>query len=341
MIYDYTIVTCGTAGHVFPALALIESLLKKNYKVALIIDNISFERFEKILNKEDYKNLSIIKTIPFYINYKSLLVLLQNIKTTWNILKASNLIIYFTSGLQIPTLITSILLNKKFILHEQDSILNKTNSIFGFFAFKIYTSFKEVKAFSFLQKKMFWKGCPVNIKSNNLIKKEDLLLGKKYIITIFAGTNGAEFIDNVISQQLLKLDNIQDYIIYHNCRKENLEKVKNFYKINNINALVNNFFENFESLYEHSDVLITRAGASTISYIKYYNRKAILIPWQNSSQNHQYFNSKLVEENNFIEVIGEDSNLFIEKIKNLLNNSQKNISLNNNFKVIKGEDYLI
>jgi UDP-N-acetylglucosamine--N-acetylmuramyl-(pentapeptide) pyrophosphoryl-undecaprenol N-acetylglucosamine transferase len=338
MIFDYTIITCGTAGHVFPALAVIESLLP-NYKVALIIDNKAYKRFEKILQDKKYKNLFVLQTIPFYFDYKCLFTLLKNIKTTWSIIKNSNLLIGFVAGLQIPTLFTCVLLNKKFILHEQDTILNKTNSIFGFFSYKIYTSFNKVSSYKFLQKKMLWRGCPVNITNNNVTNK-DLTNGKKYIITIFAGTNGSHFMDEIIPNELMKINNIQDCVIYHNCKKENIEIVENFYKKNNICAYVSVFFDNFQDLYKYSNLLITRGGASTISYLNFYKKKAILIPWPDSSKNHQYFNCKLIEQENFIEVIEEkDFSNLSKKINNILQNPED--SHMNNFKVISGDKYII
>lgn len=337
-MFDYTIVTCGTAGHVFPALCLIKSLLNKNFKVCLIIDSNAFEKFKDLIN--NYKNLFVITTIPFYFNYKCIFSLFKNIKKTWKIIKNSKLIIGFIAGLQIPTLITTILLNKKFILHEQDSILNKTNSIFAYFALNIYTSFKEVKTYNFLKKKLLWSGCPIEVL-NNLEKKYDLLFNKRKIIVIFAGTNGSKFIDEIIPKELIKIPNINDYIIYHNCKKDNIKNVEDFYKNNNITAKVSNFFENFESLYKHSDLLITRAGASTISYINYYKKKAILIPWPNSSQNHQYFNAKLLENKNFIEILEENNiNNIHNKITGILNNPENNIYSQNVFKTINANEYI-
>jgi UDP-N-acetylglucosamine--N-acetylmuramyl-(pentapeptide) pyrophosphoryl-undecaprenol N-acetylglucosamine transferase len=338
-MFDYTIVTCGTAGHVFPALALLESLLTK-HKVCLIIDTNAFKKFEEHIPINE--NLQIIQTIAFYPNIKGLITLFKNIKTTWFPIKNSNIIIGFLAGLQIPTLITAILLNKKFILHEQDSILNRTNSIFGFFAYKINTSFIKVKSYKFLQKKMFHSGCPVNIEDKVLLDKEDIINNKKKIITIFAGTNGSKFIDEILLHELLKINNIHEYHIYHGAKKENINKLVEFYKKNNITAYVKDYFHNFQELYKHSTLLITRGGASTISYLNFYKKKAILIPWPNSAQNHQYFNCKLIEKKAYIEVLEEHKiEEFQEKINNILNNQEENIYTQNIFKTVKGSEYII
>lgn len=146
--------------------------------------------------------------------------------------------------------------------------------------------------------------------------------------------------DETLPQELLKIPNINEYIIYHAARKENLKKVEDFYKNNNILGKVSDFFNNFEDLYKHSDLLITRSGASTISYLNFYKKKALLIPWLASSQNHQYFNGKTIEKNNFIEVVDEKNyDDLLMKINNILANSEEeNNFIADNFKIVKSHE---
>jgi UDP-N-acetylglucosamine:LPS N-acetylglucosamine transferase len=76
---NYTVVTCGTAGHVLPALTVIEGFLKENKKVNLIIDSNTYKKYENKLTKEEFKRLNIITTIPFHINYKFIYIIIKNI----------------------------------------------------------------------------------------------------------------------------------------------------------------------------------------------------------------------------------------------------------------------
>ena len=73
--------------------------------------------------------------------------------------------------------------------------------------------------------------------------------------------------------------------------------------------------------------------------MNFYKKKVILIPWPNSSKNHQYFNCKLIEQENFIEVIEEkDFSKLVEKINKMLN-LQENPHMSN-FKIIDGNRYI-
>jgi UDP-N-acetylglucosamine--N-acetylmuramyl-(pentapeptide) pyrophosphoryl-undecaprenol N-acetylglucosamine transferase len=339
---NYTIITCGTAGHVIPALNTIKYLLNEKEKTNLIIDTNTYKKYESTLKKDEYKNLNVIQTMPFHINYKFPYIMIKNIIITSKIIKKSTIIICFLAGLQIPTLFTCLLFNRNFILHEQDSILNKTNSIFGIFAKKIFTSFKDCKinyiGKNIIKNKMFWSGCPLNI-DNNIINFNK---SKKKIITIFAGTNGSEFMDKILINGLIKIENIQDYYIYHNCRKENIDYVKNIYKINNIEAEVENYFNNFEFLYKYSHLLITRGGASTISYLNHFEKNCILIPWSKSSQNHQYFNCLNIQNVNGAYMVEEKNfNKLTDIVKKALNdNDNHGTNIKKVFKTVNIEEYL-
>jgi UDP-N-acetylglucosamine--N-acetylmuramyl-(pentapeptide) pyrophosphoryl-undecaprenol N-acetylglucosamine transferase len=339
---NYTVVTCGTAGHVLPALAVTRDFLKKNKKINLIIDNNTYKKYENTLKKEEFKQLNIIITMPFHINYKFIYIIIKNILITYKTIKNSSVILFFVAGVQVPTLFTCLLFNRNFILHEQDSVLNKTNSIFGIFAKKIFTSFRDCKinyiGKNIIKNKMIWTGCPVNINDQitNLNKS------KKKIITIFAGTNGSEFMDKILINELIKIKNIQDYYIYHNCRKENIDFVKNFYKNNNIEAEVESYFSNFEFLYKYSHLLITRGGASTISYLNYFEKNCILIPWSKSSQNHQYFNCLNIQNVGGALMVEEKHFHQLSSIINKALNDPQEIGINIKkiFKTVNIQEYL-
>lgn len=322
-----TILTCGTAGHVFPALVLAEYLVQNQYPVTLILDKISGKRYENLINKFKNPYLQVITTTPFKNKILMPITFFVNIfQGGAAIMKASS-IICFVAGLQIPLLCWASLWCKKFFLHEQDSILNKTNGLFKYFASNIFTSFKEVEK----ARKYTWVGCPIKSNYRGDFKVED------YCITILAGTNGSRLFDQQLIHELIKLENIQKYTIYHNCRRENISFLEKFYTDHSIKAYVSTYFENFEELIIKSTFLITRSGASTIAYLAMYKKKAIIIPWGHSSQNHQIKNGILLEQVAASIVLQENQiHLLIEKIQLILD---KFASYEDNFsKVFKTVD---
>lgn len=336
----YTIITCGTAGHVFPAIEIAKSLIKKEKFFSFIIDNKSYKKFKKIIEENlIFKYCKIIITYSFFLNYFLLISFFQNIFVSFSSIKKSNVILTFTCGIQIPILFLSVLLRKKIILHEQDSILNKTNKLFAKYATYIFTSFQEVKNTSLEKTK--WIGCPIskNIKKNY---SKNIFIDKKKI-TILGGTNGSDFFDKVLPQYLITIFEIKYYTIYHNCRKENLEFLKKFYEENKIKANVSVFFENFEKIIYDSSLLITRAGASTLSYLNIYNKNCIIIPWEESSQNHQVLNGINLKKIGCIVIKEKKIKIILYYIKSIILSGslfQRN-NIHKVFKCINPDDYLL
>jgi UDP-N-acetylglucosamine--N-acetylmuramyl-(pentapeptide) pyrophosphoryl-undecaprenol N-acetylglucosamine transferase len=329
----YTIVTCGTAGHVFPALELVSYMINQKIKVNLIMDKISGHKYAAIINAFKNNYLTILYVTPCKLNFFFPYFFLKNIIEEWKMITATDLIICFIAGLHLPLLCLASILGKKFILHEQDSILNYSNRIFQIFAFKIFTSFKKVQYLK--NDKGLWIGCPITQKYQNDL---DINLEKK-MITILGGTNGAECFDRILSKELIKIKELEDYEVYHNCRIENITYLQKFYKENNINAHVSNFFHDFELLIRDSKILITRGGASTISYLNLYNKKVIMIPWGRSSQNHQYHNGMQLAAQGILILSEQKLFLIKEYIQKLLSNQNKENQFQYVFKSIPPKEY--
>lgn len=341
---DYTIVTCGTAGHTLPALTLLEYLISKDNKVLLIIDHNSGKRYQHRFSTYDKNKFSLIYTKPFKINWIFPYTFFCLIcKVFLPLLQTKNTVFCFVSGLQIPTVFTGILLKKKIILHEQDSILNRTNKIFQRYVSCITSSFKNLKGVQ-NNKKLLWTGCLNNMAKKNQDTK------KQKIITILSGTNGSSIFDELIPSILnniaKKNKELENYLIFHNSRKENIGQLKSFYNTTQLNVTVSNYFSNFEDLIINSSFLITRAGASTLSYISLYEKNTIVIPWKDSSQNHQILNALNIQNVNGAIIVEEKDieTQLEEKILYLMENYNK-INLGENisqvFKNISPEDYII
>ena len=340
------VVTCGTAGHILPALVLVKSELTKGKRVALIIDIISAIPYRETID-DLVKNyiLQVYYNQPF--NGMRSVVALNFWISWWKIIKQMRFggpIITFICGKQIHVMFSAILFNRKRLyLHEQDSVLNKTNRIGQFFKVKINSSFLNVK----YAKNPQWIGCPIDCHKDKKYTK------KSKIITILAGTNGAEFFDGhiplIMGQVEERYNQLREYKIYHNCKKANLELVENLYKKTNLDYIISPYFHNFTDLIANSDFLITRGGASTISYLAQYEKNSIIIPWKDSAQSHQLENAKeLASVQGAILLEESQVNDLVNQILYLFNNSLENshsISMGENiakkFKIVSGKQYLL
>lgn len=280
----------GTGGHVFPALALGEELIKQGNNVLFIGD-------QRTLNY--YKNDGPIETK--YINLPSpskrlikfLFSLLKILPQTYKIIKNFNpdIIIGFGGYPTLPTLLlNNFIFRKPLLLHEANCTLGKINKLFKPFAkvitFGLPPSF-DLKS----NNNLVFTGNPVRAN----IKWQEYPSDRSTInILIFAGSQGANLFSAVIPEAIkLVKEVIKNIKISQQCRLEQIVNVTNFYKMHNINADIQPFFDNLPKKMADAHLIICRAGALTISEVNTIDRPAIYIPYPHASQNHQVHNAQL------------------------------------------------
>ena len=151
--------------------------------------------------------------------------------------------------------------------------------------------------------------------------KKDLVsskffLGKSeyYVIFILGGSQGSQQINNYIVSVIDIIKKKKIYII-HQTGKQQKDIMNDLYKKNNIDAFVFDYSDNLLDFYNASDLIISRAGAGTLSEIHFFNKQALIIPLQGVALDHQVKNTQYYErKNNLIKVIITKESFF-EEIK--------------------------
>ena len=153
--------TGGTGGHVFPAISLYENFKDSNHQIIFLTD----KRCEYIL-KENRINYKIIKVATF--NRKIFLWLIYLFTIIKSILECMKLfliekpdtVVGFGSYVSFPSLISAKLLKITTIIHEQNSVMGKSNRILSKIVDYIALSYKNTKFCKF-NKKVFYTGMPI------------------------------------------------------------------------------------------------------------------------------------------------------------------------------------
>ena len=293
----------GTGGHIYPALAIINKIKELEPKSEFLYigtDN----RMEKDL-------------IPsFNIPYVSLHVtgfdrkhLLNNFKTLSNFLKAKSkckrIIKEFNPDVVIgcggyvtaPVISTAHSLGIKTLIHEQNSVVGLANKFLSRYATKVGVSFESTIK-DFPKGKAILTGNPCSEKAINLpsAKKEEYKLSKnKKLVLIVMGSLGSRTINDMIYKNL-SLFKDKDYevlFVTGNSYYEKLDKKKE-YK----NVKIVPFIYELPRVMKMSDLIISRAGASTMSEIMVLDIPTIFIPSPYVTNNHQYKNAMDLYEKN-------------------------------------------
>ena len=306
------VVAGGSGGHIFPALETMNRL--SNVKNELhVIDTcfITDERGARFIPNTT-KKLIILKTIT--VTLKSVLAYFSNFfKLLYIFYKIRpNILIGFGGITTIIPAFVAWIFGVRIFIHEQNAIIGKANRfILKYFNAKCFLSFKNTKGISDMRLASY-----INFPVRSNIKQKDAIIEKKKKneigILIIAGSQGADFFDNnipnIISKVFSENPNILSSIrikIYEQVHIENREKVKNIYSKLGIDVEIQTFFDNIDEYISKSDLMIARAGASTIFEILSSKIPSILIPLKNSADNHQYLNavefSKIQTKIQFIE----------------------------------------
>ena len=324
----------GSGGHIFPAQALAENLLKRGWDVILITDvrGVAYTSdFPKKVEKFVLK-ISNPSAGGIYSSCISLLYLSFSIFSVARYIRRirATMVIGFGGYPTAPSMVAAQLLRIPSVIHEQNSVLGRVNNIFKnrvkFVAFglKPYTlkSSKE---------KALITGNPVRkiISDTKVIKYSSVCKGKdKFNILVLGGSQGASFVSHLVSNALIDLPKElrEQLLVINQCRKEDIVEVKNRYRLASVEALTKPFFENISDRLNNANLVISRSGASTLAEICIFGRPSILIPLRSAVGNHQLYNARVMEAGG-ASIVLDESELELKKLKDsisqLMNDRQK------------------
>lgn len=326
------LVSGGSGGHIFPAYALIEELQKRfrSLKIVFVISGRPAEK--KILDyiKNKLINIKIVEIpiLPFKReNLWNGIISFSNFfkgsiySFFLNLFLHPNIVIGFGGILSVPLVISAFILRIPTLIHEQNLYPGKANRLLIYFAKKAALSFEESKKYFKQHKKLITTGNPIRPDLLFMDKKESLnILGLNpqfFTILILGGSQGASNINHYflnIWKELAKKN--LDFQLIHITGSKDFSFISEEYKKIRIPARVFDFFENIGLLFSSADLIIGRAGASTLNEISYFAKPAIVIPYSYAEE-HQKKNAHYYSQKEAVIAI-EEKDLEQKKISELI-----------------------
>jgi UDP-N-acetylglucosamine--N-acetylmuramyl-(pentapeptide) pyrophosphoryl-undecaprenol N-acetylglucosamine transferase len=205
----------------------------------------------------------------------------------------------FTS---VPVIFAGAILGIPTFLHEQNAEPGLANKVLSKYAKATFISFEESGEF-LKSKGVYYTGNPVRqaVKGAREAKNDET-----FGIFVFGGSRGAKSINESILSLLPYLGDYKNIVIYHQTGAEDYARIQAAYEKTDIRHEVFPFTDNMAHYYNRSDVVISRAGASTIFELAYFRKAAILIPYPFSAGQHQWKNASHVENAGGGYIIGND-----------------------------------
>lgn len=336
--------TGGTGGHIYPALAVADSLKEKGVECSFIGTS---HRMEKdILSKTEYrfkgldiKPLSLKHPLSFFKMFKGILKAIAIIFK-----EKPDAIIGFGNYISVPMIVAGIIMRKKVYLQEQNANLGFANKLFYKYVEKTYLAFE--KTYDDLpiknSNKLKVTGNPLRKEvylADRKLERERLKIEEEEkVMLITGGSLGAKSINEAMLKKWnMALEN-KKVRIYWATGVKNFEDINNRIEKYKGNDVIKPYFENMPNIMAAADIMVCRAGAITISEIVELGVPSILVPYQ-SIKVGQYENAKILEEVGAAYVHrNSEAELAIERAFDLLKTPKQTNSMKVQLKIMQKEN---
>lgn len=318
----------GTGGHIYPALA-IASQIKKDAKNTAILfvgakGKMEMEKVPKAgfpikgLWISGFQRSLSIKNLVF--PFKLFVSLIQ----AFNIIRKfkPNLVVGtggFASG---PVLQMAQWLKIPTVIQEQNSYPGITNKLLSKKVNAVCVAYEGMERY-FPAEKIRMTGNPIrsNVWEAVASKKAKEFFGldpKKQTLAIIGGSLGARRINELIANQLDFIGSFDLQLLWQ-CGELYYEQYK---EMERKDVVIHPFIYDMQQFYSAANIIVSRAGAGTLSELCSVGKPLLLIPSPNVTANHQYHNAIALEKKGAAFVIEEKKlkNDFEEVFKNLVTN---------------------
>ncbi len=321
--YRFIFAGGGTGGHLYPALAVAEKIRQLKPEAEILFVGTKNKIESTVVPKHGFNFKSIvIAGLSRKFNLNNLLFPLKlfigffqsmmiNMKLKPRVVIGTGA---YVSG---PVIWAASILGSKIILLEQNSYPGLTNRLLENKADEIHLTFEDSKKYFRKKEKLFVTGNPIRTditleNKEEALKKFSLGNSRKTLL-VLGGSLGAKSINEAVAKSLDELLKANIQIVW----QTGSAYIENYKIYENVYVKVLPFITDIKLAYSACDLVVARAGATTISELSYLGMPVIFVPSTNVAANHQYKNAKVLVENNAAIMI-EDKNLSNEFLKMVL-----------------------
>ena len=289
----------GTGGHIFPGLAVAEALRDKGWRVHWLggkgsANNPSME--SQLVPPRGFA----FETIDFSgVRGKGPVTLallpLRLLKAFWQSIQVlrrvkPNVVIGLGGYIAFPAGMMAVLLGKPLVLHEQNSVAGMVNKVLAQVADRVFTAFPDVL------KNAQWVGNPLRTAFTRQPGPVERFAGRSgpLHVLVLGGSLGAKALNTIVPQALSLIPAGQRPIVTHQSGAKQIEALRANYSAAGVEATLTPFIDDTASAFADADLVICRAGASTVTEIAAVGAAALFVPFPSAVDDHQTSNAKFL-----------------------------------------------
>jgi UDP-N-acetylglucosamine--N-acetylmuramyl-(pentapeptide) pyrophosphoryl-undecaprenol N-acetylglucosamine transferase len=289
----------GTGGHIFPGLAVAQALRDKGWQVhwfggtgsagqpsmesqLVPAQGFAFEAID--FGGLRGKGLVTVALLP-----------MRLLKAFWQSIQVlrrvkPDVVLGLGGYITFPGGMMSVLLGKPLVLHEQNSVAGLANKVLAGVADRVFTAFPEVL------KRARWVGNPLRAAFLNQPDPAQRFAGRTgpLKLLVVGGSLGARALNEIVPQALALLPEAGRPEVIHQSGAKQIEALRANYAGAGVQAQLTPFIDDTAQAFADADLVICRAGASTVTEIAAVGAAALFVPFPSAVDDHQTSNARFL-----------------------------------------------
>lgn len=284
----------GTGGHIFPGLAVAEALRERGWQVHWLGAPGSME--EKLVPPRGFA----FEPVQFGgVRGKGPLTLfllpMKLLRAFWQSLGVvrrvkPDVLVGLGGYITFPGGMMGVLMGKPLVLHEQNSVAGLANKVLAGVADRVFTAFPNVL------KKAQWVGNPLREAFTSKADPATRFAGRTgpLKLLVVGGSLGARGLNTVVPKALARIAPAMRPRVLHQSGAKQIDELRANYTAAGVDGELTPFIEDTAQAYADADIIVARAGASTVTEIAAVGAAALFVPFPSAVDDHQTTNARFL-----------------------------------------------
>ena len=284
----------GTGGHIFPGLAVAEELRARGWRVHWLGAPGSME--SRIVPQHGFP----LELIDFSgVRGKGLVTLallpLRLLRAFWQALQVvrrvkPDVVVGLGGYITFPGGMMGVLCGKPLVLHEQNSVAGMANKVLAGVADRVFTAFPDVL------KKAQWVGNPLRSAFTRQAAPSERFAGRTgpLRLLVAGGSLGAQALNDIVPRALALIPAADRPLVTHQSGATQIDALRANYQAAGVQAELTPFIDDTASAFAAADIIVCRAGASTVTEIAAVGAAAVFVPFPFAVDDHQTTNARFL-----------------------------------------------